>query len=152
MGNLTINQQYISPLIKDGTVCIIERTLCNQFNDYISNNYPWDKFSKDRIDWKLVDACKKLEWLDASIDETKEFMRTTCLSKYKMLGIVYSALQPGIVGDFDTIVNHLEELSAHTPWVMFIVGVSVDKYGMYKFHNDDFVELWTFKQVMMAPR
>lgn len=133
-------------------VYLLSTEQCNEFNDFVSNNYPWQGYIKDRIEWSEVENHVHFDWSTADQKQTREFIMSSCVSKYKFLAVVYSALEPGIVGDFEFIVNNLELINNHgRAGAFFVVGVSKDKYGLFKLHSEDFFELWSLKLLIRAP-
>ncbi len=148
----TVEQLRVVTLISDKVVEILDAEYCKAFDAYLCSEYPWDEGYKDIIDWDNIPGFKQTKGVQLYSNDAKEFIKSTCLSKYEYLAIVYGASKRGVVGKYDDVVNNLSNLSFHTPWIEFIVGAKKNKYGIFELVNSDFIEAWVGKCTMSAPR
>lgn len=147
----TIELERVAKLIRNKTVEVLDTQYCIDFDKYITEQYPWDEGYKDLIDWDATPGFKRIKDVQPYSNEAKEFIRSTCLSNYEYLAIVYGADEPGVIGKFDEVINNLSDLSFHSPWVECIVGAIKNKYGIFELINSDFIEDWTGKCTMTVP-
>ncbi len=138
MTDLTIDQEYIKPLIELGKANILDKNECLKFDEYISTAFPWLEHT-DRIDWskRLI---KELNLREASIEQIKSFVGSSNLSAFKYLGIVFSAFEPGIYGESDSILKNLFAFIAHSAGPFFIVATEFDNFGLPKLCKESFIE------------
>lgn len=148
---VTIELEDVAKLIKNGTVNLLDIKYCQEFDKFVSEQYPWDFGYGDLIDWDATPGFKQIKDVQMYSLEAKNFIKSTSLSNYAYIAIIYGASEPGIIGRFDDVINNLSGLSSHTPWVEFMVGAIKNKYGIYELINNDFIEIWTGKCTLTAP-
>lgn len=147
----TIEQERVARLIKNKTVEVLDTQYCIDFDKFITEQYPWDEGYKDLIDWDATTSYKQIKHVQLFSIEAQKFIRESCVAKYEYLAIIYGAREPGVIGKFDSVVTHLNQLSSHTPWVNCLVGATNNGYGIYELVNTDFVEVWVGKCTLTAP-
>ena len=138
----TIDQEGLKNIRKKEYTEIIPIELCNKFNDFVSANYPWVPVTAYHIDWwKVSSECKRLAWYEASDEEIKKFLHTTCISQFKEVCMVYSYREPGLLVTLDFACYNLWPLTYHSNGTRFMVGVKRNAYGIVELVNDCFVEI-----------
>ncbi len=147
----TIEQERIVKLINNKIVDVLDMNYCKSFDTFICDQYTWNDDYKDIINWGAVPNIQQIKDIQLFSNEAKNFIKSTCLSSYDYLAIIYEADKPGVIGKSDDIINNLSDLSFHTPWIEFIVGAIKNKYGIFELVNNDFVEVWKAKCIMTAP-
>ena len=138
MTDLTIDQEYIKPLIESGKVKALDKNECLNFDAYISTAFPWLEYT-DRIDWSNR-SIKELNFRVASMDQIKSFVASSHLGSSKYLGLVFSAFEPGVYGESNAILDNLFAFVVHSAGPFFIVATELDKFGLPILHKDIFIE------------
>jgi hypothetical protein len=145
-----LTSERISPLIEKGILEIIDIKYCEAFDEHLCQVYPWVKYS-DRIDWAIVEKpYKRFRWREANVEESTDFIKTTCLKNFKEVCIVYGADEYGLVVNFDYACEHLENLVIFGWATRFLVGVKRNIYGIVELDHDCFIEI-DFADWLTAP-
>ena len=137
----TIDQEALKNIRKNEHTEVISIELCNKFNDFVSANYPWVPVTAYRIDWKKLPSYKRFQWDDSSNEEIAKFLKTTCLSSFKEVCMVYAYDEPGLLVTLDCACNNLWPLTYHSPGTIFMVGIKRNSYGIPEIVDDCFVEI-----------
>lgn len=138
MIDLTIDQEYIKPLVELGKINILDKNECYKFDEYISTSFPWLEHT-DRIDWSDR-TIKELNLRESSIDQIKSFVATSNLSSFEYFGIVFSAFEPGVYGKSHSILENLFAFIAHIAGPFFIVAIEFDKFDLPYVCKEKFIE------------
>lgn len=145
-----LNNMRIKPLIKKGLAQVIDASHCRAFNDYLCAQYPWIKYS-DKIDWDEVKKpYKRFKWDNATVRETTNFLKKTCLANFKEVCIVYGANRPGLIIKFDYACSELENLVIFGWATRDLVGIKRDKHGNPHLVHECCVEI-DFSDWLTAP-
>ena len=146
-----VEQEYIKPLIEKNVAQVISKNLCNEFNNYISAEYPWHEINLYRIDWDKAGEYKRLNWRESSEAEDIMFFKKSCLHSFEDVAVVFGKTEPGLLMKFDAVSKHLEDLSVHVPLTFFMVGAQKDKYGIISLEHKCFIEMDMTKRWLTAP-
>ncbi len=147
----TIEQERVARLIRNKTVEVLDSQYCIEFDAFITNQYPWDLGYGDLIDWDATHSYKQIKNVQLFSVEAHKFIRDSCVAKHDYLAIIYGANEPGVIGKFNDVLQHLSKLSSHTLWVESLVGAKKNDYGIYELVNTDFIEVWVGKCTLTAP-
>lgn len=148
MSLIITNTDRIKPLIERGIASLLDAIYCEAFNQYLCDHYPWASYN---IYWEKVNKpYKRLDWQKANVEETTEFLKETCMGKFKEVCIVYGAAQPGLLINFDYACKDLENLTIFGWTVRFMVGIKRNKYGIVELEHGCFVEI-DFADWLTAP-
>jgi hypothetical protein len=141
MNNIIDNEIEIRELLNKSLAKTIEANYCEDFNEYISNNYIW---LPTRISWSENKIkYEELKWRERSLFDIKKYFDTSCVGRFELLSVIYSADEPGLIMRYEDLINNLENVSYEYGFkygVHFIVGSSINQYGVIKLHNEYFIE------------
>lgn len=137
-----VNSERIRPLIEQGVASVIDVSYCEAFDQYLCDYYPWVPVTAYSIDWgKVKKPHQRFSWKTASVEETTEFLKKTCMNKFKEVCIVYGAHQPGLIVSFDYACKELENLAIFGLATRFMVGIKRNKFGIVELDYECFVEI-----------
>ena len=137
-----VDSERVKPLIKQGVASIIDAAYCEAFDQYQCDHYPWLPVTGYGIDWeKVTKPYQRLWWKTASVEETTEFLKKTCMSKFQEVCIIYGAHQPGLLVSFEYACKELENLTVFGWATRCMVGARRNKYGIVELDYECFVEI-----------
>ena len=141
MNQYEVDSDRIKPLIEKGIAQVISSNYCESFDEYLCKEYPWVPYS-DKIDWiKVEKPYKRFRWDNATVEETTNFLKTTCMKSFKEVCIIYGAKQPGIIVSFEYACKELEHLTIFGWATRCMVGVKRNKYNLVELDYNSFVEI-----------
>ena len=136
---MIIEQKYVKAMLDQNTINILPLEECIRFDEHVSKTFSWQEHAPDRIDW-LNKEVSILDLTKSTDSEIKKYFSESVLNKYKQLGIVFSAYQPGAYGDIELVIKNLDKLSAHCPGAFFIVGIEKEDSGKVTLQVNNFIE------------
>jgi len=122
----------------------LDYQLWEDFYKFITNSYQFTEFSVYRIDWDSVKNYKRVSWNRAIIapKHVKEFLKNTCLNKFKEVAIAYGPKEPIILISLEYICDRFLQAFFEDNWgACFIIGAKRDKYGIVNLIHECFVEV-----------
>ena len=132
-------EQFASPILLDDAEKYWE-----EFYQFRYDNYPFTEFSAYRIDWDNIKNYKRVSWgrLIVASKHLREFLESTCISKYKEVAIAYGPKEPILLISLEYICDHNIKSFFEDTWgACFIIGAKRNKYGIVTLINECFVEV-----------
>ena len=132
-------EQFASPILLDDA-----EKYWKEFYQFRYDNYPFTEFSAYRIDWDNVENYKRVSWgrLIVASKHLREFLESTCISKYKEVAIAYGPKEPILLISLEYICDHNIKSFFEDTWgACFIIGAKRNKYGFVTLINECFLEV-----------
>jgi len=142
MSDHNVEHPRIQHLIKENKVKVLGAEYSAEFDNYITNCYPWAPVTGYRIDWKETKKpYKRIHWEKLTEEETRNFLNTTCMGNFKEVCFIYGSRQPALLANYDFASLKLDILALFGIHVSFMVGVKRNKFNIPELVKECFVEI-----------
>ncbi len=128
-----IDAEHISKLVSESVVVPRDPTVAALAEAHLHKNFPLRDWSTI-VDWPKLPS-SMLDWVNASDDEAIQWALSTAAGQHPKALLLYSGDQPCLVGDFEAMIRHLDELVWKAPGSRIVFGVDEAEDGTLVFTN-----------------
>ena len=133
--NEYINDEHVRKLMLEGNLDKYPATVSAKAEEYLKQSFPWNTRTTTWIlNWDAIPS-KRLRWSEATDDETMKWVMDTAAGRCSLGLLLYTAEQPCLVGDFEFLVRHLDELVWKAPGNRLLFGVDRSLDGELVFEH-----------------
>lgn len=120
-----IEADHIQALIQQGAVRWLDQTVSTAANQFLGQTFPFPTQNSTRIiDWN-AEPHTKLEWMEATNDETSAWAASTLAGSCATGLLLYSPTEPCLIGSFDFMIRNLDSLVWKAPGQRLLFGVEL---------------------------